>query len=431
MSAVSGLVIRPFKAIVKWCSASSGRLVALLVVGVLVVAAALAALLWPEFRVGGPPAGGAEPLSATVRNLALIVAGIVAVILTVWRIRVSEQQAEIARLGLLNERFQRGAEMLGSPVVSVRMGGIHALDDLARERPELYHIRVILLLCAFVRHPTGFETNPGAQPISEGATRWYKLRPDVRAAIEAVAHRSEIGLLVEEESELPKKRILDLQGSDLRGASLAGSDFAGANFHEAQLDRVQFANANLSQATFSNAHLPRAHLLHADLSNAQLSGAVMAGAYAARAKFCAAHMTNDMTNANLSWADLTGTAVGTADLTGADLTECNLSGASFSEARRSTLHSSGVHESRTVYALLTQAQLDRAVCAPGQPPSLAEGTTDTETGLPLVWRGRNRHTCEDGAHLPCGNTSCKECSPCERCKEHKARGSSVGGAPAV
>ena len=190
MSAVSGLVIRPFKAIVKWCSASSRRLVALLVVGVLVVAAALAALLWPEFRVGGPPAGGAEPLSATVRNLALIVAGIVAVILTVWRIRVSEQQAEIARLGLLNERFQRGAEMLGSPVVSVRMGGIHALDDLARERPELYHIRVILLLCAFVRHPTGFETNPGAQPISEGATRWYKLRPDVRAAIEAVAHRS-------------------------------------------------------------------------------------------------------------------------------------------------------------------------------------------------------------------------------------------------
>ena len=417
MRAFPGLAPLPFKAIVKWCRGGSGRLVALLVVGVLLVAAALAALFWPAFREGGPPAGGAEPLSATVRNLALIIAGIVAVVLTVWRIRVSEQQAETSRLGLLNERFQRAAEMLGSDVLAVRMGGIHALDDLARERPKLYHLRVMLLLCAFVRHPTGYETNPGAQPISTGATRWYKLRPDVRAAIEAVAYRSEIGLLIEDESDLPKKRTLDLQGSDLRGASLAGSNFAGANFHEAQLDKVQFTHANLSQATFSNAHLPRAHLLHADLSNAQLSGAVMAGAYASRAKFCAAHMTNDMTNTNLSWADLTGTDVGTADLTGADLTECNLSGARFSKGHRSTLHSSGAHESRTVYALLTQPQLDKAVCTPGQPPDIAEGITDIETGLPLVWRGKHRHTCFDGAHLPCGNASCKECIPCERCEE--------------
>ena len=419
-----GVATLPFKAfikwcrsIIKWCCASSGRLVALLVVGVLVVASALVAWFWPEFRVGGTPVGGAEPLSATLRNLALIAAGVVAVILTVWRIRVIEQQAETSRLGLLNERFQRGAEMLGSDVLAVRMGGIHALDDLARERPELYHLRVMLLLCAFVRHPTGYETNLGAQPMSEGATRWYKLRPDVRAAIEAIAYRGEIGLLIEDESDLPKKRILDLEGSDLRGARLDYSNFAGANFHEAQLDHVRFAYANLAHATFSNARLPRAHLLQVDLSNAQLGGAVMANAYVARARFCAARMNNDMTNANLSHADLTGAQVGTADLTGADLEECNLSGAQFNQATRSTLHSSGAGESHTVYALLSQAQLDKAVCAPGQPPSIAEGTTDTETGLPLVWRGKNRHTCEDGAHLPCGNASCKKCSPCERCAE--------------
>ena len=79
--------------------------------------------------------------------------------------------------------------------------------------------------------------------------------------------------------------------------------------------------------------------------------------------------------------------------------------------------SSGAHESRTVYAMLVQEQLDKAVCTPGQPPNIAEGTTDTKTGQPLVWRGKHRHTCLDGAHLPCGNASCKECTPCERCEE--------------
>ena len=154
MRAVSGLATVAFKAFVRWCRGGAGRAVGVLVAGVIVVAVELAASLWPHFRAGGPPAGGAEPLSATIRNLALIVGGVVAVILALWRIRVSEKQAQTARLGLLNERFQRDAEMLGSSVLSVRIGGIHALDDLAREDPKLYHVRVMGLLCAFVRHPT-------------------------------------------------------------------------------------------------------------------------------------------------------------------------------------------------------------------------------------------------------------------------------------
>ena len=44
--------------------------------------------------------------------------------------------------------------MLGSGVLSVRLGGIYALERLAKEHPEEYHIQIMELLCSFVRHPT-------------------------------------------------------------------------------------------------------------------------------------------------------------------------------------------------------------------------------------------------------------------------------------
>lgn len=376
-----------------WCR---DRSVVLLVGGVLLLGIVLVVEFWPEFRSGSGASGDAEPLSATIRNLALIAGGFIAVILTVWRIRVNEQQAETARLGLLNERFQRGAQMLGDSILTVRLGGIHALDDLARERPDLYHIRVMLLLCAFVRHLPAADESPATITTGEGETLRYRKRADLSAAILAVANRSASGKLIEEDSDLPKERILDLQGSDLRGARLGGSDFSGANFREAQLDRVGFLEANLSGADFGNAKLPWANLIHADLSNAQMSGADLTKAMAQHTNFRNAHFTATMQEMSLLRADLTEADIGTADLRGADLTECDLSDARFAEATRSTLWPSGDHESRKVYAKLTQAQLDKAVCKPGRPPSIAAGTVDVETGLPLEWRGGNRHPRSKG-----------------------------------
>ena len=43
--------------------------------------------------------------------------------------------------------------MLGSELLSVRLGGIHALVRIAEEHRSEYHIQIMELLCAFVRHP--------------------------------------------------------------------------------------------------------------------------------------------------------------------------------------------------------------------------------------------------------------------------------------
>ena len=102
-----------------------------------------------------------ESRSSTFRNLVLGFGGIIAIGLAVWRLIVADRQskaaqdqAEISQRGLLNERYQRGAEMLGSPVLSVRLGGIYALQRLAEDEPEQYHVEIMRLFSAFAHDPT-------------------------------------------------------------------------------------------------------------------------------------------------------------------------------------------------------------------------------------------------------------------------------------
>ena len=117
---------------------------------------------WLEITLGWlrKTPNGFESGSTTVRNLGLIVAGLIALPLTLWRIRVADGQAKAAhrqvdtsQRSLLNEQYQKGAEMLGSEVLSVRLEGIYALARLAREHPEEYHIQIMRLFCAYVRNP--------------------------------------------------------------------------------------------------------------------------------------------------------------------------------------------------------------------------------------------------------------------------------------
>ena len=91
--------------------------------------------------------------SETVRNLALSWGALLAIGLALWRSMVAhmqaeaaQKQAEIAQGGLLADRYQRAVEMLGHDLDSLRIGGIHALVDLAREHPDEYQRRVVILL---------------------------------------------------------------------------------------------------------------------------------------------------------------------------------------------------------------------------------------------------------------------------------------------
>ena len=94
----------------------SGEFWITLSVAVVVIEVLLVKLLWGWLS-------GDESGSATIRNIGLVLAGSLAIPLAIWRAVVADKQASstqhqtaIAQQGLLNERYQKAAEMLGSEV---------------------------------------------------------------------------------------------------------------------------------------------------------------------------------------------------------------------------------------------------------------------------------------------------------------------------
>lgn len=91
-----------------------------------------------------------ESFSAMVRNVGLVVAGVIAIGLAVWRSAVAEKQAATAeqqivlaeqqaastRANLLNEQYQRAVELLSHKESYIRIGGMHAIRNLAVRNPQ-------------------------------------------------------------------------------------------------------------------------------------------------------------------------------------------------------------------------------------------------------------------------------------------------------
>ena len=231
--------------------------------------------------------------------------------------------------GLLNERYQKGAAMLSSAVLSVRLGGIYALARLAQDHPAQYHVPIFQLFCAFVRRPP--EEGEEAKTEQGAQEKRDKLRPDVQAVMTAISGRSETGIdyekatrgllleTVHSEEGLTVRRKghywLDLRGVDLRCVDLLDAELSNANFAHADLSASILLEANLSHAQLQTANLSRAELWKANLSHANISQ---------RANLSHADLTSaNITEALLFLANLSDANLYRANLTGAILQQAN------------------------------------------------------------------------------------------------------------
>ena len=193
-----------------------------------------------------------ESGSTIIRNLGLVIGGLIAIGFGIWRgivadrqAKASLHQAETAHRSLLNERYQKGAEMLGSDILSVRLGGIYALQRLAEDDPEQYHVQIMRLLCMFAHRSPAVEKLEGDE-----------LSEEVLEVMEVVRGRSDAQIKIEKE----KKYRLDfsevnLSGACLESANLANTDLVHADLVGANLTRANLANANLFGALLSGAKL--------------------------------------------------------------------------------------------------------------------------------------------------------------------------------
>ena len=250
------------------------------------------------------------------------------------QLMASQQQAqrneEIARSAQITERFTRAIDQLGSNEMDVRVGGIYALERIAKDSNE-DHGPVMEVLAAFLREhsPRNQTTDSG-----RGEESPIRIRADIQAAATVLGRRRI-------ENDLPRRPI-DLREVDLAGANLHRANLSNTNFEGATLRSADFVLADLGggllkgtdlrEATFlltnlERAWLERANLQGVDLSTTKLHRATLSGANLQGAVLGALLQSADMTEASLTDANLRG-----ADLRGADLRGANLQGADLREA---------------------------------------------------------------------------------------------------
>ena len=201
----------------------------------------------------------------------------------------------LSREGQVTDRYTKAIEQLGSDKLDGRIGGIYALERVARDSAR-DHPTVMEVLTAFIR-----EHSREQWPLpAHGTPR--TMRPDIQAAVTVVGYRD------------PRR---DINPIDLTGAVLTGAVLTGAS-----LTRAVLAGADLSGAM-----LPGINLTSADLTGAVLTGAVLTSAHLDRAHLGGADLTRaSLPNATLAEATLFGTNLTDANLDGADLTGVNLRG---------------------------------------------------------------------------------------------------------
>ena len=310
-----------------------------------------------------------ESISSIIRNIALVAAAAIGLPLVIWRSWVVQQQVEIAQRGLLNERYQNSAEMLGSDILSVRLGGIYTLGRLAEESPQDYHIRVMELLCAFVRYPpkeleviTQHEdSNSENDPPKDD--KQSLTRVDIRAAMQSIGSRNAKRIDIEKLAGY--KPVLN-------SSNLRNQDLRGLNLSEARFER-----ADLSGAYFSKTNLTDAHLVEADLSEASLGMGIFV-----RANFTYANMSGIKISVGAKFCN--------AIFQNTNLTDAVLAGAKFYDADFGLANLSGTifYQDGLSAEGLTQKQFEITLADPIENGPVLTRIKDFKTGAYIAWSRR-------------------------------------------
>jgi hypothetical protein len=154
----------------------------------------------------------------------------------------------LAREGQVTDRYTKAIEQLGSDKLDVRIGGIYALERVARDSIK-DHPTVMEVLTAFIR-----EYSRDQWP-KVGPGRWT--RPDVQAAVTVVGRRAAKRDIEDRPIDLYRAVLINatLNSAHLRGATLRGADLTGADFRAAILAGADLRDVNIKSARLGGADL--------------------------------------------------------------------------------------------------------------------------------------------------------------------------------
>jgi len=138
----------------------------------------------------------------------------------------------------ITDRFSKAIEHLGDETLAVRLGGIYALERIARDS-ERDHWTTMEVLTAYVRgnSPRALRVN-----VQTGEIERYSVlttpgvKPDIQTILTVIGRRNTA-------HEQGQEYTLDLSGTYLITADLSGADFRGADLTRADLTRANLRGA--------------------------------------------------------------------------------------------------------------------------------------------------------------------------------------------
>jgi uncharacterized protein YjbI with pentapeptide repeats len=246
-------------------------------------------------------------------------------------LKVAEDNLKVTQDKQVTERFSKAIEHLGSDKIDIRLGGIYALEQIAIDSPEKYHWTMVEILSAVIREKSPHivdiltQTKVTAPKVDIKAVAFVLSRRNVESDPIGKFINLEFANLVQIEIESSgnfdncnlaysnfrgaklsgiklrkviltgsiltqtKLRGVDLSGADLSGKNLPGSCVSlyenGANLSNADLSEANLTRANLSCTDLTRANFSRANLSDADLTGANLSQIILDGAIVTNTQF--------------------------------------------------------------------------------------------------------------------------------------------------
>ncbi|NUW42749.1 pentapeptide repeat-containing protein [Nonomuraea rhodomycinica] len=226
------------------------------------------------------------------------------------------RQLQLSRHGQVTESFAAAIAHLGDTSVDVRLGGVYALERIARssaaDRRTIGEV-----LAAFIgnraRDPRREAPHARRVTTAPGASVNLSLRaPDVHAALTVLGRREPV-----------RGQVLRLDRVALPKADLASARLGDVDLHFSDLTEASLVGADLTRADLTGARLTRAILADAVLYQADLRDAVLTGAVAEGVDL----RGTDLSRADLRNANLRGARLDYSDLRGATLSGAVLTGA--------------------------------------------------------------------------------------------------------
>ncbi|MBB4907274.1 pentapeptide repeat-containing protein [Actinophytocola algeriensis] len=154
---------------------------------------------------------------------------------------------KLSQSGQFTDRYSRAVEHLSSEKTTVRLGGIYALERLAKDS-SFDKQAVADVLAAFIREAATVVNSDGERQLSS----------DAQAAIRVIGAKFMRG--------------------GRREVNLAGSSLPLADLRSLDLSRSDLVNADLSMASLDNATLENSNLAGADLRGITANGTKFSGA---------------------------------------------------------------------------------------------------------------------------------------------------------